>query len=1035
MSGGVGKIIQELEKDFVEFVEEEVHELEEGVEEKSVYSDKFKGDILGKHDPYGEDSGDHAVHASESSVPEPGHDAEWFPAVKGTASRKSGDRKADKETQDEHRKETAADRGGEAHKKQSSDAEKDASTAASVDGPSEKGAAKRAEAARRSGETHPSTESASKQANKSGEGQTVSAATQEDQGERDGETGSFESSAAEDERTEDPDKNMDQGAFEAEEGGIDADAEDSPQAAENRALHRKSASMVADLDALSEQGKQAKEKKEILRGVRRTLAKPHTLYKHPERLAAVRSGDEHKLMLSLKRHGRTIEPVDDPDPHDISNDPEKLQAIRKNHRLAMRHVLDLGNQYGMDPLDGLDPEDVQAVIEHHAAHHPHRKHQRPYRSAKPEPQAEPRDGERHRHHHTPSQQHHHAHHKHHGKNPDLDDNDRQWEGHDDGIPMDEEDQAAAYYPRLEESADVHSSVSRHRSGAHHPKKRKRPYPAPYSDDQQPNDLQLAADSLTEIGRDAGDQDEDSFDVIPPHKRKAHAAKRMLKCVNRIRSFQQDPAAYEGAFVDEAEESGARVNGMSPTEVEDSYYALKSVSPEHHKKKKKHKRHHHSEEPYGDPYNEDQRLDDGQDGYNPYTEKHSSKHKHRHPEEGYEGMEGDHQDGYDPYTEKHSSKHKQRRSEEGYEGGEGNYADENQGDTAGEEYTQPGDGDYESYEGSLASQENYQEGESEGEIPDIETYDSEGAGYDYMDPSQMDPSQMTPEMMAAYGIDPSQIDPSQMTPEMMAAYEIDPSQIDPSQMTPEMMAAYGIDPSQMDGDDAGENMDPTLMLLSAATGLFGGGSEEGAGQAAGLLEGAVSSISEVEGSLSKVESLGAKAKSASSKIKGMKNARANFSKMVNLCSNPIDSLTEGDNVLAGVAQLAMHPKDALDQAKSLINVGKQGIAALSAAKSPADALGAVMGIAMQMQGGGEDDMDMGMDPSQMTPEMMAAYGIDPSQMDPNIVGSGDPEGYVDEEYEEGAVPPEMSPDGYPEAFANDEAYGGEEYEEEIDYDEG
>jgi hypothetical protein len=131
-------------------------------------------------------------------------------------------------------------------------------------------------------------------------------------------------------------------------------------------------------------------------------------------------------------------------------------------------------------------------------------------------------------------------------------------------------------------------------------------------------------------------------------------------------------------------------------------------------------------------------------------------------------------------------------------------------------------------------------------------------------------------------------------------------------------------------------------------------------AAASLHVAKKNISKVEGDLSEVESLGNKASSATSKIKRLKGAKAKYSKMINLCSNPVDDVTEAENVVSSVGNLAKHPDAVINQAESLINIGSAGISALTSATSPEEALTNLMGVATQLNGSGsvDDDSDDG-----------------------------------------------------------------------------
>ncbi|MDP3935460.1 MAG: hypothetical protein Q8Q56_00480 [Alphaproteobacteria bacterium] len=996
MAGGILKVIEDLEKKAVNFVEEEV----EGSDKKSVYSERFKGEVLGKHDPYDEDNGDHEVQASESAVSKPSHNAEWFSAVKGAGKTKPvaapspsvAGAKADgphgsnpdavaKATKSESK---AGEKGVQAKGVEASSGDKDPSVAgAKADGPhgsnpdavakvTKEGLKPGAQnvqakgADTNGGDKDPSVAGAKADGLHGSNVDAASKITKE--GSKAGEKGvqarAVGTTRQVDGRKKDSNSNRDDSQSpeipeiaETPEDNPDLDAEDkSPKELPgDTSFDRKAPSLIADLDRLAAQGKKAKMQKETLRGVRRTLEEPHKLYKDPERLSVTRSGDPDELRHSLKRYGRSVAPKDDADPHDISADPEKLKDIRANPNKAIRGMIDLGQQYGKDPFDGIDPADVQEIIEHHAAEHPHRKHNTPYvpvASAaddfaldEDDPEAPSRDA---------SSDDEESEGEESSEYPKLDEvqnldpdhssdadvleansqekkslylksysNDDSTsssdpsagdsaDDEDDDSALDEDDSDSSSnddssddrsstgdssgddstddaesdgeeylaYPKLDEAQDLDPDDPSNAEGIPPKrKKKKRLYPTPYSDNDHPNDLQLACDALSEMVS-AADSDEDSpsdDEDTPLHKKKAHAAKKVLKCLNRVRSFQQDPAACEGAFVDEASEEGAEIAGLSPDEIERQYYALKEVSTRY-----KQRMHRHASDT-DDESDSDMTDEEGNtadvDAFD------DSSDLADDDESNSEMADIDESEPEDDHPHKKTKHHIHRV--DAYDGGS----------VEKTRYSSNvfinGGGDYE-----------------EDETPDIE--------------------------MSL---------PENQFPDTVVS-EDETSEQDSSE--------------DEDSSDSGDSSDPVSQIGGLLSGVLSGNTDVSAiaGDVANLegaaesIEGAVGAISKVEGELSEVESLGSEASSASSKIKGLKGAKANYASMINLCSNPIDNVTEAENVLSGISNLAQNPDAVINQAESLINAGQQGMNALVNAKSPEGAFAAVLGMATQLNGGGD-----------------------------------------------------------------------------------
>jgi hypothetical protein len=931
--GGIVKIVKELEKDVIDFVEEEVHEFEDGDDKSSKYSEKFQGDVLGKHDPYGEDDGDHEAHESESSIPDPEHGSEWFPAVSGIKSSKSDLKKVvaktastgevdpkkqgatNKEdgTQEVGQEATSASevKSGDAAEeivgkvnvgavRQNTKGERDDLTTSKAsnaglgddetphnskekktsegDDLSTGDASAGVEGAENFGIVKGrKREDARLDASASTDGEGDSDSTASSEHEQDAKSSATESSAADTESLEDVSKSADPASL----------SPDSPQAIERETFRKKAPILVADLREVSRKGKKAKEQKEILRGIRRTLEKPHKLYKDPKRLIAARSGDPQKLKLSLKRHGRSVEPIDDSDPRDISVNPAKLKAVRSNHRLAMRHMIDMGEQYGKDPFDGIDPGDVQAVIEHHAAKHPHRKHKVPYRPH------ESLDNE--------------------GDSSDvstvdenLDNADLAGESadpDDDGSvdvgdeESDDTDEISEDYPKLTESQnldvdDEEGSIRRLKV-----RKKKRKYPKPYRDDDNPSDLQLAADSLSAMAADTADDGSLEEDA-PTHKKRAHAAKKMLRCVNRVRSFQQDPAACEGAFVDEAVEDGVDVAGLSPDEIESRYYTLKQVAVHYEKRKKK--KHH-----------KDRKTPDG-----------------------------DELDGDDPEFQSYKKKHHNKKYQDRYIDREDDY--------------EVDDDDYEDDDIEMSLPEN--------QFPDSSVYSQSNTGMgtddepDTSSDDSGDDDKDNDNIFDEIGDTISSIfgDDEEGAEEAVSDVEGAVEGVEGAVGEAEQ-AAEGVETAVGEAEQAVEGVEGAVQGAEEAVSDVEGAVGE-AEQAAEGVETAVGEISQVEGELSQVETIGAEAETAAEDIEEAENAEGEVAGMLNFCSNPVDKLTNGSNVLAGVGDLADNPDDIINKAEGLIEGGQDAVGGMANGSSSGDILGSIMGIVGQITGGDDSDSD-------------------------------------------------------------------------------
>lgn len=769
------------------------------------------------------------------------------------------------------------------------------------------------------------------------------------------------------------------------------DQEESPaDDSASTVFDKKAPSLIADLDDLAAKGKKAKVKKETLRGARRTLEEPHKLFKDPARLAAARSGDPETVKHSLKHHGRAIVPVDDADPQDISADPDKLEAVRSNSNKAIRGVIDMGQQYGMDPFDGVDPADVQNIIEHHAAEHPHRKHKVPYvppvTSDDDDVTSDDNDD---------------------NANADSADdgngvsrsrvNKRKKTKQLDGGDFNSEDSSAAadastndedgdneedknagsgendkdeapHYPKLDDAADLDpDDPDNDLSPRKKSNKKKRSYPKPYCNNDDPSDLQLACDSLSTMAADADDSDanDDDSDDAPLHKRKAHAAKKMLKCLNRVRSYQQDPAACEGAFVDEAFDKNAEVAGLSPDEIEEHYYALKEVSKKY-KALSEPKDDDEEDNNSDDKNNDDNEADDDSDDSNYVPnddnddENEDDRPTHKKKKSHTKTRHGHHASHKHPEHNKHHKKTQHASSSHRHE----RYIDSEDSNPYNASFIRSQvdtDAQYEPPDIEMSLPENQFSGQTtRSNSGGAATYDSTLQG---SDPSMAGLIQ-DPETGIYYYQDPT-------TGEY---YIVDPitgeySPVDSSQSEDEQA-----DPS------AGDSADPTPQI----TGLMSNPDEVTAlaselsstEKSAKSLEGAIGTISKTEKELVAVESAGSKAASASSKIKRLKGAKANYSKMINLCSNPMDNVTEAENALSMVNELAQNPDAVINQADALINVAQQGVSALASAKSPEDAMTVMMGMAAQMSGGGGDD-DSEDDESEAEIDPNTGLAIDPT----------------------------------------------------------
>lgn len=1076
--GGVLGIAKNVGKEAVKLLEKEVHELEEETSQTSVYSEKFLGDVLGKHDPYDESIEDHEAHSDDSHVPDAAKSDEWFPATKGIKAKQRGTvpRPGPDAARMPKPSLGAAEHSSEAitHQRRGAEGQREESSQGSVDsvssissvnahterddgqskGGHKKGTLEASHAHQdEGGEASSSSSLTQRQMGRSTSESPLSARTDErssdssadhigveveprtphqrlsrqaavginqvpsrvdsddrqkkgpslrqrDEEGSEGEdtflakkqskksqdaatvkpTASEETldgeqaSAAEDEGSS-ADKLAGDDSLAVEQAGDSAVSQDSPQAAERETFRKKAVSLKADLDHVAKKGKVAKEKKEVLRGVRRTLEEPHKLFKDPQRLSAVRSGDPEKMRLSLKRHGRRVAAVDDLDPEDIKDNPEKLKAVRTNHRMAVRHMIDMGNQYGMDPFEGIDPSDVEEIIEHHAAKHPYKSKKASSAASRDIKRLSLVDSDRapemfeegmrgsesdlgfdgasgvenksERYSLMTS------------KDGDMDrdgDGDREDSQHQEGsdAPSDEaiadddssegsssadssdeislisskdesdeedteggeggaqkgdssagvsadvdsEESASAVYPRLDEAEDLDPEDSKYQL-KQKSKKNKRRYPKPYEDPHNPADLQLACDSLRAMAAGAEDADDTSSEAMPLHKKRAHAAKKMLKCLNRVRAFQQDPVACEGAFIDEAAEEGAQVAGLSPIEIEQHYYALKKVHT--HYKKNKHSAYTASQVTETDPAG-------------PYVDEARPKAKTRHA--------------------KHSQPHT-------YEGTSRDYS-------TGDDVTSVTD------YGDLSTRE----------IADIDMS---------LPPNQFpDTIVQQASDISAYSIEAAEGTDIQSGVSRGAIDETQSLDLSSAGLVGSLGGTTLASVATSDMIGAVRGVQQGAQIMSGVVGTVQGiqntivgaqGSIESLAQAVGnvqqiaqSVQGIVGEVSQVEGALSQVETLGSQAETAVASIKRMENAQGKFSSMINLCSNPLDSLTQGENILASVSQLAQHPDDIINTAESLISVGQQGISALASAQSPEAALGAIAGIAAQVSGMNPTDTD-------------------------------------------------------------------------------
>ena len=1001
MAEGVFKSIEN-------FLEKEVEIIEDGGNKKSVYSERFKGDVLGKHDPYDEDNGDHEVHASESAVSDPDHNAEWFPAVKGAGKGKAGTvltsagaRSEGQQSGDSTAAANAGSRDGARDaqaKGAASDLSSDASGGDSIDAAAARGRQdanpNSAKAGARSGGQQSGDPSAAANAgSRDGADSSDLSDDNADAPEKDSTVDPGNGSSADpdsiDDSSSDPqdaaklkdaaskakgrkkDSNLkgddddvqgpeavaDEASPDTADADLDPDAEesDSQGGLADTNFDRKAPSLISDLDGLAEKGKNAKVTKETLRGVRRTLEEPHKLYKDPERLAAARSGDPEKIKHSLKRYGRSVEPKDDSDPQDVSADPKKLKDIRANPNKAIRGMIDIGQQYGKDPFDGIDPADVQEIMEHHAAEHPHRKHKAPY--VPPSASVSDEDGGNSQDDATGAST---------SDSPDHDDasassedgstgssgdssssgNSSRGDSVDDnssdnedgstgssgdgssddtsssGISSEsdsadddssdddstDEGDETPTYPKLDEAQDLDPDNPRDADGlTPKRKKKKRSYPKPYTNNDDPNDLQLACDSLNEMAAAVADDDEDTpSDDAPLHKKKAYAAKKMVKCLNRIRSFQQDPEACEGAFVDEASEEGAEVAGLTPDEIEQNYYGLKEVSTRYKDTVNTQASDTGDED---DDEADSSATDDDQSDTNTNDDDDDSSNTVENDESNSDITDDD---GETDNDHPHKKKKRSRQTTDDYyansaavTGYSSNVLVNTGGDSDGVETPD--------IEMSLPSNQ----------FPDtvVSTTDTAVGATDAGDQGSSDEQDVT---ASGDGSDPvSQI--SGMVSGFLSGG-----------------GASDLKEEASEAEEAAKSIKGAAGKLSKAEG------------AAKSIKGAAGKLSKAEGELSKVEAAGSKAKKASSKIKGLKGAKANYSKMINLCSNPMDDVTEAENVLSGVSDLAQHPDAVINQANALISAGQAGISALASAKSPEDAMGIISGMAAQLSGGGSDD---------------------------------------------------------------------------------
>jgi hypothetical protein len=935
MAGGVLNVIENLEQKVVNLVEEGVDEIEGKGDKKSVYLETFQGEVLEKYDPYDDDDGDHEVHASESEVSDPANNAEWFPAVKGTgkatpvsAPSSAGGRGTDPGTVKARSKDgaTGKDRGAAS----SSDGDGGDTGTSDVDG----GQGAGSDAANASSKNSSNSKNGSKDGATGGQGRGADAASSSnggggDTGTSDADGGQGAGPDAANARSKNSSNsrngakgNHGRGADAAsssdgvggDTGTSDADAgqDSDPAAAEetdsqggaaDTVFDKKAPSLIADLNNLTAKGKKAKLQKETLRGVRRILEEPHKIYKDPERLAVARSGDSDNLRHSLKQYGRSVEPNDYSDPQDISADSKKLEDIRANHNKAIRGMIDLGQQYGKDPFDGIDPDDVQDIIEHHAAKHPHRKHNAPY---VPPASASDDDG---------------------SSSEDSSENDSSGASAGNDSPEDnsgDEGAESPKYPKLDEAKDLDPDNPKDAEGlTHKRKKKKRKYPRPYSNNDTPSDLQLACDSLNEMaaaGSDGerntdGDDSEDNnapSDDAPLHKRKAHAAKKLLKCLNRVRSFQQDPASCEGAFVDDASEEGANIAGLSPKEIEQQYYGLKKVSTRY--KERMNPQPADTDDDDEDAVGTDSTVDDEDESRSGDNENSDADTAASSVEET--GVEGT---GYDSNALIH---------------GEGDVGEDETPDI------------------EMALPQN--------QFPNtvVSTTDTNGQTSDTGDQDSSESEDSTDPVSQIEGMLPGLLSTREVSDVEGAAASI--------QVVANNIATVEGDISEAEslGSEAKSAVEGVAASIQAvkdkistvkgdiseAESLESEAKSDVEGAAASIQK-AKNNISKVEGDLSEVESLGGKAKSATSKIEGLKGAKAKYSKMINLCSNPVDNVTEAENVLSSVGDLAKNPDAVINQAESLINVGCSGISAITSAKSPKDALTNLMGVATQLNGSG------------------------------------------------------------------------------------
>ncbi|GEM_PF-2333777 len=977
MAGGVIKAIEELGKEGLTFIEKEIEVIEEDVDGKGAYPSTFKGEILEKHDPYSDDRDDHEAHGSETEVPAADQDAEWFPAVKkagvskknavaGSDSRKNDAQKAsgaaDKKARvdddlDDNKKDAVSDSnnpnavnltaspfGGKANAAALAvDAHGRSRNAAGVEagkGVDSGGGAGSTAAARPAGSVKANDGSSPDQDDK-GKGIGGTKRTSDSNAS----ASDLKRNSANNDQGDDPATALDSGkhsnrnkaaGFHDKGGRLgskrsvknqlddgsdtddDADAgeqEESPvDDSASAVFDKKAPSLISDLDDLAAKGKKAKLKKETVRGARRILEEPHKLFKDPTRLAAARSGDPETIKHSLKRLGRSIVPKDDVDPQDISDDPDKLEALRSNPNKAIRGVIDMGHQYGKDPFEGVDPADVQEIVEHHASEHPHRKYKVPYvpkmlsdddsmsddndDTANADSSDDNNDISQTRvNKHKNAKQPDNGVFESEGSHGDAEANSND-DNNDLGSYEDEDednDNEAPRYPKLEDAAaldpyDPENDIRLRKKS----NKKKRLYPKPYYNNNAPSDLQLACDSLSTIaaGDDDANENDDASDDIPRHKKKAHAARKMVKCLNRVRSFQQDPAACEGAFVDEAAEEGAEVEGLSPSDIEKHYYALKAVS----KKYKAFSDHSNSDDDKGkdDDKSDDNELEDDESHIDDQGD----------DENNY--LDNDFEDNHPSHAHKKSYKkahHVSRYRQETYtDSGDSNIYGSNVIINKSDDYVDTTTPDIEL------------------SLPSNQFPNTTVNAFDSNDPS-----------LDAYATQDIATDPN-------ATDDFENVDDDSDSMNPMMGLLADLDAaSAIEEESAGLAREVRSTKKSAKS-----------------LQRAIGTLSKTEKELAKVESAGSKAASASSKIKGLKGAKANYSKMINLCSNPMDNVAEAENALSMVEELAQHPDAVINQADALINVAQQGVGALASAKSPEQAMTAMMSMAAQMRSEDGDD---------------------------------------------------------------------------------